>query len=497
MDKAIIYRGLHVLMECRRVVCAAVFVLLLAVPRAACLAEGKAATGNYAAGAEALEQGNYNKALSEMLGYIRQEEKKTADKQDRQTLMRAYMSAGSIYNLFSDFKAAISLYDKCLALAKELHDETMQFKIYINLFGIYCDTKNLGKAEEYNEQIRTLKKMDSGQREAYYLFNKGYLAKYRNEDELLLKYMRQGIDTVEKYRLDGQGKAYAYRVISQMYERRGNLKEALRYMDSCFHEAQRLKLENVIIDGYKTYMQLYTKLGDKDNALFYQDMYFQYSDSLLNPTDFNQIRNAHQAYEQEIMELKMQNLEQTNRHQRYVIIGIALILTVIGLSVYVYRRQQKHINEANDDLYKRNRELLNILEGERTGGRKAAEDKADEKHYELLAKIEEVMADENNYCSADFSLGVLAAKVGSNTTYVSEVINNHCHKNFRTFINEYRIRVAMQRMGKPEYMGYSIQGLAESVGFRSSSNFVLAFKKVTGMTPSLYMEYAKKYQKED
>lgn len=53
----------------------------------------------------------------------------------------------------------------------------------------------------------------------------------------------------------------------------------------------------------------------------------------------------------------------------------------------------------------------------------------------------------------------------------------------------------MQRMGRPQYAGYSIQGLAESVGFKSASNFVLAFKKVTGMPPSLYMKYAKKTPK--
>lgn len=54
----------------------------------------------------------------------------------------------------------------------------------------------------------------------------------------------------------------------------------------------------------------------------------------------------------------------------------------------------------------------------------------------------------------------------------------------------------MQRMGRPQYAGYSIQGLAESVGFKSASNFVLAFKKVTGMPPSLYMKYAKKRLKD-
>ena len=41
------------------------------------------------------------------------------------------------------------------------------------------------------------------------------------------------------------------------------------------------------------------------------------------------------------------------------------------------------------------------------------------------------------------------------------------------------------------YGNYSIQGISESVGFKSASNFIAAFKKTTGMTPSLYQKLSK------
>ena len=49
----------------------------------------------------------------------------------------------------------------------------------------------------------------------------------------------------------------------------------------------------------------------------------------------------------------------------------------------------------------------------------------------------------------------------------------------------------MNRLVDTETYGcYNIHGIAESVGYKSTSNFISAFKKVTGMTPSLYKKMA-------
>ncbi len=41
------------------------------------------------------------------------------------------------------------------------------------------------------------------------------------------------------------------------------------------------------------------------------------------------------------------------------------------------------------------------------------------------------------------------------------------------------------------YGNYTIGAIAESVGFRSSTNFIAAFKKLPGVTPSHYLRLAK------
>ena len=118
-----------------------------------------------------------------------------------------------------------------------------------------------------------------------------------------------------------------------------------------------------------------------------------------------------------------------------------------------------------------------------------ADDKATklskEQVNELVKKIAAVMNDVQKISQPDFSLNLLAREVGSNTAYVSWVINNIYHHNFKAFLNEYRIREACRRMDDHEHYGHiTIQALIRDLGYSSYSNFVAAFKKVNGMTPS-------------
>ena len=97
----------------------------------------------------------------------------------------------------------------------------------------------------------------------------------------------------------------------------------------------------------------------------------------------------------------------------------------------------------------------------------------------------------------EFSLEDMARLVGSNTRYVSQTINETFGKNFRTFINDYRIEEAGLRLIDNErYGNYTIKAIAESVGYKSHTNFIEIFKKSTGMTPSTYRKIAMEHKKE-
>jgi AraC-like DNA-binding protein len=60
------------------------------------------------------------------------------------------------------------------------------------------------------------------------------------------------------------------------------------------------------------------------------------------------------------------------------------------------------------------------------------------------------------------------------------------HRNFNSFLHEYRIREACGQLGDQQQWRTPILTIALSVGYQSINTFNRAFREVTGMTPSAY-----------
>lgn len=84
------------------------------------------------------------------------------------------------------------------------------------------------------------------------------------------------------------------------------------------------------------------------------------------------------------------------------------------------------------------------------------------------------------------SLPKLASAVGATPNQLSYVLNQHLDKKFFDFINEARTREASRLL--VEHPERTVLDIATSVGFNSKSTFNLAFKKITGKTPSAYRQ---------
>jgi YesN/AraC family two-component response regulator len=91
-------------------------------------------------------------------------------------------------------------------------------------------------------------------------------------------------------------------------------------------------------------------------------------------------------------------------------------------------------------------------------------------------------------CDTEFSLDKLAELVQSNSVYMSQTINTALNKNYRTLINEYRIREAQRILSEPETSKYTIESVGIKVGFKSRSAFYDIFKEITGVSPKFYLK---------
>ena len=119
-----------------------------------------------------------------------------------------------------------------------------------------------------------------------------------------------------------------------------------------------------------------------------------------------------------------------------------------------------------------------------------------EQNRDLYNRIVSTIESSAEYLNADFGLSNIVTTVGSNATYVSRVVKRYSGQNVPSFINEYRVREACRRLLDDKYSNLTFGAIGESVGFSSQVSFNRTFKKVTGLTPSLYRKMAEADRKE-
>lgn len=103
-------------------------------------------------------------------------------------------------------------------------------------------------------------------------------------------------------------------------------------------------------------------------------------------------------------------------------------------------------------------------------------------HTQLLAHMDEAKPWQNQ----ELALEDLAASLGVNGRYLSQVINELMQQNFFDFVNSYRIRRAQEMLLSATFRNYTVHAIAQECGFKSRSAFYTAFRQVTGKTPSEY-----------
>lgn len=103
-----------------------------------------------------------------------------------------------------------------------------------------------------------------------------------------------------------------------------------------------------------------------------------------------------------------------------------------------------------------------------------------------LDALENYMREEKPYLNGDLSIVEVSERLGIPRHHITQVINGRLNKNFYSYVNDYRIRYATEKMTREDFQEHSIIRIAYDSGFNSKSAFNTIFKKYTGLTPSEY-----------
>ncbi len=105
-------------------------------------------------------------------------------------------------------------------------------------------------------------------------------------------------------------------------------------------------------------------------------------------------------------------------------------------------------------------------------------------------RLTQVMRDEKLYLIPELTLSEVAKNLNTHPNALSQVVNQLEQKNFFDYINGLRIEEFKKRIASSEHQQFTLLSIAHDCGFNSKTSFNRNFKKLTGISPTEYLEQA-------
>lgn len=256
---------------------------------------------------------------------------------------------------------------------------------------------------------------------------------------------------------------------------------------------------------YKNLSEFYYDKRDSVMGDRYEFQALREKDIVLNKSKLLDAEKAEFLFQIDEINAEVQELSARQRLTKTIAWTVAAFTFIVLVLLYLLWRRYRQVQENHRRLYENNLALLAVDDERRRllleYAAKLDEEPAKYQSHQmeegelsdLLHRILYVMETCNEIYDNEFSLERLAELVEARSSkYVSQVLNEHYHQSFTSVVNDYRIREACRRINDREHYGHlTVEGIAQSVGFKSYPNFVNNFKKFTGLTPSAYRKQSK------
>lgn len=464
-----------------------------------CLVEAQKSGELLRKGVDLSEEANFNAAMQYFTRSLELAEKE----RDTLTIMQSIGYIGNIYFNIYDYTRAARYMLKGYAMAEDCGDKELQSAFLTNLVGVYCKMHDKQEAQRYYKLLAACPSTKDYATYRYYLlYNRARLYNVEGNPTMAIDYHKKAYQWAIDKRLGTANELFQLCEIGEIYLAEGKCDEAIAYGRRCENPARENNELDLLTSVYKLMADAYELKGDTKGTDNYRQLYFALSDSLFNRNKISSADKELDEYELRQTVYHINSLNNVITRQIVAIVAISAVVAILlALSVTLYRYNRKlkmahrTLIEKNDELTKADRDRQEMLQqwvDEADGNDEQARKNTalnQEQSKRLLAKIMTVMDDEGVIANPEFSLNMLADSVESNTKYVSQVINDNYGKNFKTLLNERRIRQACLRLSDTTHYGkLTIQAIYEEVGYTNAVSFIRAFKKVNGMTPSEYQK---------
>lgn len=243
-------------------------------------------------------------------------------------------------------------------------------------------------------------------------------------------------------------------------------------------------------DNLECIAKNYKKLGDYKSAYDFLNETHNISKIISKNTLSQKINTIEGKYN--LAKEKQHTLEEKNKRLKiqlflYSTLFLSIVLIILGILLYL---KNKNYKKRFEELINNHESSLSIEEIE-TNPRRAT--KIPPEIVENILSGLEVFEKEKEFLTNNIMMRDVAKKMNTNSSYLSKVVNSYKNKNFTSYLNELRIQYAIQELkNNKEIRLYTIEAIADIMGYNNGESFSLAFRKITGLYPSYFIKQLQK-----
>ena len=336
---------------------------------------------------------------------------------------------------------------------------------------IASDVSDTGRTSEVVEPTRIVE--STGARGWQYFWE----GDYQNSLEIL--YL--ALELIESEDLPRIAEHYTR--LSLLHGRLGNHERSDYYLDRAFEIAQLDDDAPIRLRALRNFIVLHALRGDIEQLDAAMDIKAIIRDSLLT-------KQYEAERKSELLARQAEEVQRRRNTNIFLLIILFLVTTLFIIVVLFYRQKMRSVIIAvrqQEELIKYKKEILQPQqkEGEKTDAL-----------AKLASELQQLFEEEKIYRQQGLSADEVVKRLNTNSKYLSNVLRQHFGKNFTGYVNTFRVEEAIEILKQQQnkdskYANYTIQAIAEEVGFNGKSSFYLAFSQIIGVAPLEYIKILK------
>ncbi|WP_298305446.1 helix-turn-helix domain-containing protein [Flavobacterium sp.] len=258
------------------------------------------------------------------------------------------------------------------------------------------------------------------------------------------------------------------------------------------YQITKVSKENLLM-AYNILTQCYNERKDTKNAYRYAKKSLELIQSIegIKNNSLNFLHN----YDLNIIKEESNKIIASKDYFKILLVSISIILLIVMFGFYYYYKLQK-------EKHSRFLKIIQNLKEAKTSDKNNLENNTTETlpkqiiDEDLIEKITlglKKLEQKETFLDPNFKLAFVAKKLTTNTAYLSQYFNQVMQKTFSEYTQELRIQYVLQKLNDAAYFRkYTLQAIAEEVGYKDANTFVRVFKKQTGLAPNYYIEKLEK-----